>query len=153
MSSIGNISSTSTQSFQGLSGPPRGRPPEPTAEMKAQFEAKFESAAKEAGLDVDKFKELHSKIKDAMDSARQNAQPGTDMKASMEEAMNGVLEEAGVDPAEFKSQMETVFSKMGMPKPGEGGFRLRNGEAQNAGDSASGLYANMPAGALFDAAA
>ncbi len=147
MSAIGNIGSSSVggaAAFQSKA-PPRGRPPEPTAEMKAQFESKFESAAKELGVDASAFKELRSKIEEAVKNARGSASEGTDVKSAIDDAVDAVLEENGVDPAEFKSQMEAVFEKMGMPKPGQGGFG-----PQAQGDAGGSFMSRLPVGSFVD---
>lgn len=154
MSAIGDISSSlmaGSSSLQQMSGMPRGRPPEPTAEMKAKFEAKFETAAQEAGLDPEIFKDLRAQIDEAVKSARENASEGTDVKSVIDEAVNGVLKENGIDPAEFKSQMNAIFEKMGMPKPGQGGFQL--GGQQPEQDSNFDLMNGLPVGTFVDAAA
>jgi len=119
--------------------------------MKAQFEAKFGTAAQEAGLDPEMFKELRSQIDEAVKSARDNASEGTDVKSSIEEAVNNVLKDNGIDPSEFKSKMNSIFEKMGMPKPGQGGFQL--GGQQPEQSSNFDLMNGLPIGTFFDAAA
>jgi hypothetical protein len=146
-----------------------GSMPQPSAEMRQKFEAKFESAAKGAGFDVNQLKDLRSQI----ESAVQEAASGVtgDPRSAVESAINGVLEDNGIDPAEFKDKMGAVFEKMGMPTPGSAGFGGGGYSAQGAsingnqnellskliaslsGDSSGGLFANLPAGSLVDAAA
>lgn len=152
MSSIAQIGSSLTSQSTSLQSmlAPRGRPPEPTAEMKAQFEAKFESAAEELGIDSASFKELRSKIDEAVRSARSTASEGTDVRSVIDEAVNSVLEENGIDPDEFKAQMGSIFEKMGMPKPGQGGTRPE--AKQHQSNSNLSLLSELPIGSFVDTA-
>lgn len=178
MSSLGAVGGFSgLSSMQGMGGARAGGMRQPLAEMREQFEKKFESAAQEAGIDVSKFKELRGQIESAVKSVAEgaNGASGADLQASIEDAVNGVLKENGIDPAEFKEQMGQVFDKMGMPKPGSGGFGgpgAAQGGPRVSGSTDStkqdlmsqllsqlgqgktgGLYGNLPAGSLVDEAA
>ena len=182
MSSLGAVGGFSgLSSMQGMGGARvgAGGMRQPPAEMREQFEKKFESAAQEAGIDVSKFKELRGKIESAVKSVAEGASgaSGADLQTSIEDAVNGVLKENGIDPAEFKEQMGQVFDKMGMPKPGSGGFGGPGaaqggprGGVSGSTDSTKqdmvaqllsqlgqgktgGLYGNLPAGSLVDEAA
>ena len=153
MSSTSQIGSAQMSGSMALKshGAPRGRPPEPTPEMRAQFESKFESAAQELGIDTDAFKDLREKIDEAVNNVRMNGATQGNTKSAIDDAVNGVLKENGIDPAEFKSQMASIFEKMGMPKPGQGGFGADGSSTQ--GSSSLSLLSNLPTGSFVDATA
>ncbi len=169
ISSVGSSISALTQQVQSQSGsraqhPRGGRPPEPTAEMKAQFE----SAAKSAGIDVDQLNSLQSKIEDAVKNAVDNSS-GTDPREAIQSAVETVLKDNGIDPEDLKSKLESVFEKMGAGKPGQGTYKPSDNDADDQGASATTLQSSntsqdaigtilralrtMPAGSLVDAQA
>ncbi len=166
ISSVGSSISAFTQQVQsqGANRPPHGgRPPEPTAEMKAQFE----SAAKSAGIDVDQLNSLQSKIEDAVQNAVESSN-GTDPREAIQSAVETVLKDNGIDPEDLKSKLESVFEKMGANKPGQGTYKP-SGSNADQGASATTLQTSntsqdaigtilralrsMPTGSFVDAQA
>lgn len=115
------------QRSQGRTGRAQGgRPPEPPAEVRqqleAQFQSKFQSAAKELGIDTTQFAKVGGQIKDAVQSAVQNNQGASpeDLQKTISSTIDSVLEENGIDAKEFKAQFEKIADKAGLPKPGQG---------------------------------
>lgn len=170
MSSIAQLGSLSGLSGMSGMGPPAGmKGMQPSAEMRQRFEAKFKSAAEDAGIDISKFSDLKSQIETRVGDALKNADGSTDLQSAIDQAVNGVLEDNGIDPEQFKSQMEQVFRSMGAPAPSGGGYDRSGGLAssttnskndllskllsQLGGDSAGGFFGSQPSGSLVDAAA
>lgn len=123
MSSVSSISAGSSQLIQQLRSQVQsgGAPPRPTAQQRAEFESKFQSAAQDAGLDLSSFADIQDKIQTAVQD-KVSSSNGQLSKDDLESTINGVLEENGIDAEQFKSKLGQVFDKMGMPKPGQGGF-------------------------------
>jgi hypothetical protein len=107
---------TGTGRAQGFQ-PPQGM--QPPKEMQAQFQSKFDAAAKELGIDTSQFADISGKINDALKNV--DLSQSSDPKATIESTVNDTLKANGVDADQFKSQFDAVLDKMGMPKPGEGG--------------------------------
>jgi hypothetical protein len=169
MSSVSSISAGSSQLIQQLRSQVQsgGTPPRPTAQQRAEFESKFQSAAQDAGLDLSSFADIQDKIQTAVQD-KVSSSNGQLSKDDLESTINGVLEENGIDAEEFKSKLGQVFDKMGMPKPGEGGFggagsidssqqdlinQLFGGEddSEDQSGSISEYFRNLPKGSLVDA--
>jgi hypothetical protein len=181
MSSVSSISAGSSQLIQQLRSQVQsgGAPPRPTAQQRAEFESKFQSAAQDTGLDLSSFADIQDKIQTAVQD-KVSSSNGQLSKDDLESTINGVLEENGIDAEEFKSKLGQVFDKMGMPKPGEGGFGGPGGigggfggagsidssqqdlinqlfggddesEDQSESTSISDYFRNLPKGSLVDA--
>ncbi len=160
----------------GRGGAP-GQVGEPPAEVRAQFESAFKSAAEELGIDTSSFAKVGGQIKDAVSSVIQENQGASpeDLQKAIGGRVDGVLKDNGIDPAEFKKQFEQIGDKLGLPRPGEGGFPpggFSAGGAQGSGYSAansdqqllqqllqslqsddtdiSNFFSNAPAGTFVD---
>jgi len=185
MSAISNVGSSSTlQILQQLSSRQSSGAqascgfPQPSAEVKAQFE----SAAQRAGIDTAQFSELRGQIDTAIQSAVEGLDGSTDPQAAIESAINGVLEENGIDAEDFNSKLNSVFSELGVPSPGSfgaGGIYAKPGsssagysadqsqtdllnalfgsdedsESDSSGSSIAQAIRNLPVGSLYDAEA
>lgn len=116
----------SVQSSQARS---TGQRPQPTAEMRQQFEARLKSMADDLGIDSSTFAKIGGEIKDTVSSAIQSNQglSRDDMKAKLDAAINDVLTKNGVDPAEFKAKFAELQKSMGPPP--------RRHEQENDGDA------------------
>ena len=55
-----------------------------------------------------------------------------------------------LDPAEFKNQMQSIFEKMGMPRPGQGGFGAGGRQPQDSSNLS--MMSQLPVGTFVDAA-
>lgn len=191
MSSIGSVGFADPSQFLrgigGNSGAGRasGRMPEPSAEMKAQFESKFKDTANSLGLDGDKLSSIGGQIRDAVKSVTENSKGSSsdDVRSSIDSVINDVLKKNGIDKDEFQSDMSKIMDKMGVPKPGQGGFgggggfsssvsgsstnsqqqllekllsSLSSGSKHGSSGSTNDLasfFSNAPAGTFVDAAA
>lgn len=185
MSAISNVGSSSTlQILQQLSSRQSSGPqassgfPQPSAEVKAQFE----SAAQRAGIDTAQFSELRGQIDSAIQGAVKGLDGSTDPQAAIESAINGVLEENGIDAQDFKSKLESVFTELGVPSPGSFGAsgvygkpasnsatyssdqsqsdllkalfgNDEDSESDSSGSSIAQAIRNLPVGSLYDAEA
>ncbi len=124
MSAIGSIGSNTGFGtlFQRLSATQSrgsGKANGPTEAERAEFEKKFEDAAKAAGLDIDKLKSIQGDIQSAISAAMQNYSNSTDkggMKEAVQATVNDVLEKNGFDPATVKQQLTTARESLGMGK-------------------------------------
>ncbi len=94
-----------------------GRPPEPPAELKAQFE----SAAQQAGIDTEKLSGLSDQIGEAISGALEGFDGTGDPREAVETAVNGVLKDNGIDPEKLKEQLKSVGEKLGYGQGGSGG--------------------------------
>lgn len=94
----------------GLGGMQGMQPPK---EMQQQFEAQFQKAAKEAGVDSSQFANIGGQIQDALKNV--DLSSSDDPQATIESTINGVLEKNGVDAEQFKADFQKVMDKM--PKP------------------------------------
>lgn len=113
---------------------------QPPAQVQQQFQAKFQSAAKELGIDTSKFADIQGKIRDSVQSTLDNNQglSGDQLQSKIEDGVNGVLKDNGIDPDQFKSQLKQIGDKLGLPNPGQGGFP---GFGASGGfGSSSGVY-------------
>lgn len=119
---------------------------QPPAEVRQQFEAKFQSAAKELGIDGSKFAEVGGKIRDTVQSTVENNQglSQEELQGKIDESVNSVLKDNGIDPEEFKSQLKQIGEKAGFPDPSKGGFGGAGGVGGFKGfggaSNASGTY-------------
>lgn len=185
MSSIGSVGSADISQFlRGIgnnnSSTDRAssKRPEPTAEMKQQFESKFKDTANSLGLDGDKLSTIGSQVREAIDNVRKNSdgQSPSDTKSAIDSAVNDVLKKNGIDKTEFDSEMKQVMDKMGGPKGGQGGFGPPPGASgsspsssssstqqqqllqqllgsSTSGNSTASFFTSAPAGTFVDAAA
>lgn len=151
MSAISNVGSSSTlqilqqlSSRQSSGSQPTSGFPEPSAEVKAQFE----SAAQRAGINTAQFSELRGQIDTAIQGAVEGLDGSTDPQAAIESAINGVLEKNGIDADQFKSQLESVFSELGVPSPGSFGS---SGVYAKPGSNTSGFSTDQNQADLLSA--
>lgn len=119
-----------------------GGRPEPTAEMRQQFEARLKSMADDLGIDSSTFAKIGGQIKDAVSSTIQSNQGLSldDMKAKLDSAINDVLTKNGVDPAEFKAKFAELQKSMGPPPRRH--EQENDGDADDAGASTSATSNN-----------
>lgn len=108
MSSIENISGLNASSMLQTA---RG-----SDSRRAEFEAKFNSAALAAGLDSEAAAGLQDEIKAAIAAAKETSDTSSDPRQGIQNAIDGVLQKHGVDLEQFKSQMQA-----GMGGPGGAG--------------------------------
>jgi hypothetical protein len=182
MSGISSIGSSNQSALlqqlrqrQG-SGSPQGAGgfPEPPKE----FKAKFESAAQAAGIDTKQLAGLQDQIQSAVQGALESSDGSSDPREAVESAINGVLKDNGIDADELKTKLDSVFEKLGAPKPGTfsgvGGFGATNGKSADStksdllsqllksldsnnqdsgGSSILSSIRSLPPGALVDAEA
>lgn len=120
---------------------------EPTPEMRAKFEAKLESAAKDMGIDAEQFKQVRTQIQAKVQELRDSGQRPT--REQMDAVVGDVLKQNGIDAEEFKATMQSLSDKMGGPPRGNGHFGGGDGD----GDDVAGMMDSMPAGSLVDATA
>jgi hypothetical protein len=124
MSTIGSVSSNSMSTLlqrlaQNTQTTSTGKAQGPTAAQRAEFEKKFEAAAKAAGLDVDKLKSIQSDIQTAVSNTIQNYSDPTDkagLQDAIQTAVDDVLKQNGFDPETVKKQLQTARDSMGMGK-------------------------------------
>lgn len=109
------------------------RQSESSDSRRADFEAKFNSAAQAAGLDPQAVSGLQDEIKSAVDAATQSSSGTSDRRQVVQNAIDGVLQKHGVDLAKFNSQMQS----MGGPS-GAGGPPPRGGPGGAGGPPPSG---------------
>ena len=139
MSSVGGIgSSSSLQFLQQLSGSSGlGR-----AGGKNSFEAKFESAVKDAGGSNVNFSDLQTKIESAVKNVVQNASSSSDPSSigtQIQSAVDSVLTEAGIDTKKLQSELGPPPSG-GFGGPPPGGI---NGAGGNSGNDISSLLSAL----------
>jgi hypothetical protein len=121
MATIGSVGAESGMStlLQGLSQPQSGRVRmgRPSEAQRAEFEKKFEEAAKAAGLDVDKLKSIQGDIQAAISTTIEgygNLSDQSGLQDAIQKAVNDVLTKNGFDPATVKQQLESARDSMGM---------------------------------------
>lgn len=123
MSSVSSVSRPDiAQLLRGSGGPSGGRSVgfQPPKEIQQQFQSKFDTAAKELGIDSSQFASVGGKIQEALSNV--DLSSSSDPQATIEQTVNDTLKANGIDPDKFKADFEKVLDKVGLPKPGEGGF-------------------------------
>lgn len=123
MSSVSSVSRPDiAQLLRGAGGASGGRSLnfQPPKDIQQQFQSKFDSAAKELGIDSSQFASVGGKIQEALSNV--DLSSSSDPQATIEQTVNDTLKANGIDPDKFKADFEKVLDKVGLPKPGEGGF-------------------------------
>lgn len=113
MSSIAATSGNSEmyrmmQMMQRGVGSAGGGMPQPTAEMRAQMQAKMSAA----GIDIQKLDGLKAQVGNAAKTALEESDGLSDdeKKANVQAAVDGVLKDNGIDPEQLKNQFKSMAS-------------------------------------------
>ncbi len=114
--------------MRGMGGFPGMQGGGPGEAMKAEFEAKFESAAEAAGLDEEGTADLMEQIRAAITAAREEqgaASNPREGRQAVKDAVRSVLEENDLDADAFEEamappKMGSMFSQLGMLEEDDG---------------------------------